>query len=63
MDYGAHHIVGGRPRIMTASSSDRTMNSSSWVYTYLVEEEDRLGQKGYLCWLLKPIGDKMFDGP
>ena len=63
MDDGDQHLGGGRLRMMTASSADHTLSSSSWDYTYLVEKEDHLGKKGYPCWLVKPIGDKKFHGP
>ena len=33
MDYGAQHIGGGIPRMMTASSYDHTVTYSSWGYT------------------------------
>ena len=62
MDNGAQHRGGGRPWMMTDSSTDHTVIYSSWSYTYLVEEEDNLGTKEYPCWVLKPIGDKGVDG-
>ena len=55
---GAQHLGGGRPQIMTASSDEHTVTSSSRSYTSLVEEEYHLGQKVYPYWLVKPIGVK-----
>ena len=63
MDDGAQHHGGGRPRMITSSSTDHTMTSSSCSYTYLMEEEDHLVPKGYPCWMVKPIGDKGVNGP
>ena len=59
---GAQHIGGGRPRMMTASSTDHTVTSFSWSYTSLVEKENNLVPKGYPCWMVKPIGDKEVNG-
>ena len=55
MDYGDQPLGGGIPRMMTAYSTDNTVTSSSWSYTYLVEDEDHLGPKGYPCWEVKTI--------
>ena len=62
MDDGPQYLGGGRPRMMTASSTDHTVTSSSWSYTSLAEEEDHLGLKGNPCQVVKPIGDKIVDG-
>ena len=59
-DY-AQHLCGGRPQMMTASSTDLTVNSSSLGYNYLVDLEDHLGPKGYPCWVVKPISYKVVD--
>ena len=62
MDEGSQQLSGGRPRTMTAYSADHTVTSSySWSHTSLVKE-DNLGQKGYPCWVVKPIGYKKLMG-
>ena len=39
MDDVAQQFGGGRPRMMSNSTTDHTVTSSFWSYTYLVEKE------------------------
>ena len=62
MDDGDKHLGGGRPRMMTDSSTDHTGTSSSWGYISLVKEEDDMAPNGYPFCVVKPIVDKGVDG-